>query len=180
MNILSLIYSIPMDSHLTASTNHVSASIRPSSPEASASEVSDNTSHPASSTEGLRGDPQHLASQCATTNGSREIEDGVEAIDTAMFGVDYGYNSGHSPRQSISPTISSTPTLVASVAHPYGRDYSSTVPHRARDSSTLPKRSQLMSVPYEMSQQVDALLKELELILIPVAMGDFEIENPLK
>ena len=167
MNILSLIYSIPVDSHLTASTNHASASVQPSSPETSASEVSDNTSHPASSTEDLRGDPQHLAPQCATMNGAREIEDGVEAIGTAMFGVDYGYNSSHSSRQSISSTISSTSTLVASVAHPYGSiqpndfgeangtivgnrartstlpsvrspNYSSTVPHRARASSTLP------------------------------------------
>ena len=166
MNILSLIYSIPVDSHLTASTNHTSASVPPSSPETSASEVSDCPSNPASSTEDLRGDSQNTAPQYATMNGSREIEDGVEAIGTAMFGVDYSYSSGHSPRSSIS-TVSSTSTLVASVTHPYGTtqssdfgemngtfvgnrartstlptmrnsNYSSTVPHRSRASSTLP------------------------------------------
>lgn len=163
MNILSLIYSIPVDSHLTASTNHTSSSVRPSLPETSASDVSDCPSNPASSTEDLLEDSQHSTPQYATMNGSREIEDGVEAIGTAMFGVDYGYSSGHSPRSS----LSSTSTLVASVAHPYGitqpgnfgemngtvvgnrartstlpavrnSNYSSTAPHRSRASSTLP------------------------------------------
>lgn len=167
MNILSLIYSIPVDSHLTASTNYTSASLRPSSPETSASEASDYGSNPASSTEDLREDSHHPAPQYATMNGSREIEDGVEAIGTAMFGVDYGYGSGYSPRTSISSTVSSTSTLVASVTHPYSTtqpsdlgemnvtfvgnrtrtstlptlrtsNYSSTVPHRSRASSTLP------------------------------------------
>jgi len=167
MNILSLIYSIPVDSHLTASTNHASVSARPSSPETSASEASDCPSYPASSTEDLRGDPQHPAPQYTTLNGSHEIEDGVEAIGTAMFGIDHGYRSGHSPRPSVSSTLSSTSTLAPSVVHPYGNTqpsdfgemngtfvgnrsrtatlpamrnptHSSTVPHRARASSTLP------------------------------------------
>ena len=166
MNILSLIYSIPVDSHLTASTNYASASVRPSSPETSASEVSDYPSRPASSTEN-RGDSQHPAPQYTTLNGPREIEDGVEAIGTAMFGIDHGYDSGrsgHTSQHSISSTVSSTSTLVA---HPYSNtqpgdfgetngtfvgnrartstlpamrnsNYSSTVPHRSRASSTLP------------------------------------------
>ena len=166
MNILSLIYSIPVDSHLTAATNHTSASVRPSSPETSASDVSDYQSNPASSTEDLRGDFLHPAPQYATMNGSRELEDGVEAIGTAMFGVEYGLSSGNSPRSSIS-TVSSTSTLVASVVHPYSTtqssdfgetngtfvgtrartstlptlrnsNYTSTIPHRSRASSTLP------------------------------------------
>lgn len=120
MNILSLIYSIPVDSHLTASTNHASASVRPSSPETSASEVSDYPSHPASSTEDLGGDLQRSAVQYTTLNGPREMEDGVEAIGTAMFGIHHGYSTGHTPQPSISSTVSSTTTLVPSVAHPYG------------------------------------------------------------
>ena len=167
MNILSLIYSIPVDSHLTASTNYASVSARPSSPETSASEASDNPSHPASSTEDLRNDSQQSATQYAILNGSREIEDGVEAIGTAMFGVDHSYSSGHTPQPSISSTISSTSTLVASVTHPYGNaqpndfgemngtfvgnrartstlpamrnpNYTPAIPLRSRASSTLP------------------------------------------
>lgn len=167
MNILSLIYSIPVDSHLTASTNHTSTSVRPSSPETSASEISDYTSQPTSSTEDLRGDSDYPTRQYATMNGSREIEDGVEAIGTAMFGVDYGFTSRHSPQPSVTSTISSASTLVAAVGHPYSTtqpgdfgeangtfvgnrartstlpsvrtsSYSSTIPHRARASSTLP------------------------------------------
>jgi len=162
MNILSLIYSIPVDSHLTASMNHASVSVRPSSPETSASEVSDYPSRPASSTED-RGDSQHSGPQYTTLNAPREIDDGVEAIGTAMFGIDHGYGSGHTPQHSISSTVSSTSTLVA---HPYSTqpgdfgemngtfpgnrartstlpamgnlNYSSTVPHRSRASSTLP------------------------------------------
>ena len=167
MNILSLIYNIPVDSHLTASTNHASVSVRPSSPETSASEISDYQSHPASSTEDLSGDSQMRAPQYATLNGSRDVEDGVEAIGTAMFGIDHSYGSGHTPQPSISSTVSSTSTLAPSVVHPYNNaqpgdfgemngtfvgnrsrtttlpavrnsNFSSTVSHRARASSTLP------------------------------------------
>ena len=167
MNILSLIYSIPVDSHLTASTHHPSVSARPSSPETSASEASDYPSHPASSAEDLSGDSQERAPQYATLNGPREVEDGVEAIGTAMFGIDHGYGSGHTPQPSISSTLSSTSTLAPSVVHPYNNahtgdfgemngtfggnrsrtatlptirssNFSPTVPHRPRASSTLP------------------------------------------
>jgi hypothetical protein len=167
MNILSLIYSIPVDSYLTAPANHASASVRPSSPETSASEVSDYQSHPASSTEDLNEGSQRTAPQYATPNASREVEDGVEAIGTAMFGIDHGHRSGHTPQPSISSTISSTSTLAPSVAHPYSNaqasdfgemngtfvgnrartatlptmrnaNYSSAAPHRARASSTIP------------------------------------------
>ena len=166
MNILSLIYSIPVDSHLTAS-NHASVSARPSSPETSASEISDYPSHPASSTEDLNGDSRQAVHQYATLNGLHEIEDGVEAIGTAMFGIDHGNSSGHTSQHSISSTVSSTSTLAPSVVHPYNStqpgdfgemngtfvgnrartatlpamrnsNYSSTVSHRARASSTLP------------------------------------------
>ena len=167
MNILSLIYSIPVDLHLTASTNYASASVRPSSPETSASEVSDYPSRPASSTGDFRGDSQQPAPQYATLNGPRELEDGVEAIGTAMFGIDHGYGSGHTPQSSISSTASSTSTLAPSVTHPYSitqtsdfgevngtfvgnrartstlpamrnSNYISTIPHRSRASSALP------------------------------------------
>jgi len=165
MNILSLIYSIPVDPQLTTSMNFASASMRPSSPETSASEVSDYPSRPTSSMEGHRGDSQQATPQYMTLNGHHEIEDGVEAIGTAMFGIDHGYGSGHTPQNSISSTISSTSTLAPSVAHPYGstqtndfgemngtlvgsrartstlpaiRSYSATAPHRSRASSALP------------------------------------------
>ena len=118
MNILSPIYSIPADSHLTASANHTSASARPSSPETSASEVSDYPSRLASSTEDPRGDAQYSASQYATLIGSREIEDGVEAIGTAMFGIDHGYGPGRTPQPSISSTVSSVLILAPSAGHP--------------------------------------------------------------